>query len=354
LASEQCGDECRDAKGDRPLWLWLHDWLLDTWYGGSRRGRWLLPAAWLFAGIAGLRRTLYRAGPFRPYRSPRPVVVVGNITAGGTGKTPFVAWLAGELARRGLHPGIASRGYGGTEGPARLLTDADSAATSGDEPFLLRRRLGMPVAIGSRRREAVRLLERHCDLILCDDGLQHHALARDVEIAVVDGSRGVGNGRLLPAGPLREPASRLAAVDAVVVNGEGFDWPSAIRMRLEPVALVPIAGGAHRPLADFEGSRVRAIAAIGNPERFFALLRGHGLVVSGQAFRDHAVIAPTDVAVPAGTPIVMTEKDAVKCTNDEWRDAWYLEIAAQVEGDAARRLVDRIAALAVARRDANE
>jgi tetraacyldisaccharide 4'-kinase len=327
----------------------LHDWFLETWYGAGRRGRWLLPAAWLFGVAVRIRRALYCRGWLRRYRSRRPVVVVGNLTVGGTGKTPFVIWLAQELGSRGLRVGIAMRGYGGGGGPARLLSGGDTAETSGDEPCLVRRRLRRPVAIGPRRPDAVRVLEPDCDVIVCDDGLQHYALARDVEVAVVDGDRGFGNGRLLPAGPMREPAARLATVDAVVVNGEGFDRPEAIRMRLEPTSLVALADGTRRPLAEFASRRVLAVAAIGNPRRFFELLRRQGLDVIERALPDHAVPDPAIVRSAPGIPVLMTEKDAVKCAGGAWPDAWYLEVEARVEGAAA--LVERIASLAAARRE---
>src|SRR5262245_24579460 len=190
----------------------LHDWLVTTWYGGTGRGRWLLPLAWLFAGLATLRRSLYAHGLFARYRSQRLIVVVGNLTVGGAGKTPFVIWLAGELARRGLAVGVAMRGYKRSRGPARRLTSVDSASDAGDEALMIRRRLSVPVAVAARRADAVRLLEDDCNVIVCDDGLQHYALARDVEIAVVDGMRGFGNGRRLTAGPLREPVERLREV----------------------------------------------------------------------------------------------------------------------------------------------
>jgi len=177
----------------------LHDWFIATWYGGSGRGRFLLPAAWLYAGAVALRRWLYRHKCLASHRIRRPVVVVGNLTVGGTGKTPFVIWLVEALAQRGLKAGVAMRGYGGARGAARLLGSSDTAATAGDEAVLLRRRLAVPIAIGARRADAARLLEGDCDIVVCDDGLQHYALARDIEIVVVDGERGFGNGRLLPA-----------------------------------------------------------------------------------------------------------------------------------------------------------
>jgi tetraacyldisaccharide 4'-kinase len=320
----------------------LHDWLLATWYGGTRRNLWLLPLAWIFAALAGLRRLLYRRGILARYRSPRLVVVVGNLTVGGTGKTPFVIWLAGELARQQQRVGVAMRGYGGGGGTARRLTDADSAAAAGDEALLIRRRVSVPVAIAARRAEAVKLLEPDCDVILCDDGLQHYALERDVEIVVVDGMRGFGNCRLLPAGPLREPASRLDAVDAVVVNGAGFDRPGAIRMQLEPVAVVSFRDGLRRPLSDYAGREVVAAAAIGNPERFFAMLRAHGLVVETRTLPDHARFTPALAGAGQGKPVLLTEKDAVKCGGVGWSDAGYVEVTPVVDADAAAALVATI------------
>jgi len=323
----------------------MQSWLLETWYGGGRRGWWLLPFAWLFAALAGLRRFAYRCGLLSRYRSRRPVVVVGNLTVGGTGKTPLVIWLAGELAARGLRVGIASRGYRAAEGRARLVTAADDASTVGDEPLLLNRRLRMPVAIATRRADAVRLLEPDCDLILSDDGLQHHALARDLEIAVIDGARGLGNGLRLPAGPLREPRSRLDRVDAVVVNGAGFTWPGAIQMNLVPAAAVALASGERRPLAAFAGRRIRAVAGIGNPGRFFGMLREHGLALDEHPLPDHARIPRGLLADDAGRDLLMTEKDAVKCPDRGLRHAWYVEVDARIESAAAAGLLARIAGL---------
>jgi tetraacyldisaccharide 4'-kinase len=324
----------------------LHDWLIATWYGGSGRGRFLLPAAWLYTGIVSLRRSLYRWGWLASNRIRRPVVVVGNLTVGGTGKTPFVMWLVEALAQRGLKAGVAMRGYGGARGEARLLGSADTAATAGDEAVMLRRRLAVPVAIGARRTDAARLLERECDVVVCDDGLQHYALARDIEIAVVDGERGFGNGRLLPAGPLREPVSRLDSVDAVVVNGAGHVRPAAIRMRLEPVAVVALRDGARVALSAFAGRRAIAAAAIGNPGRFFALLRANGIEVDERTFPDHAHMTPAALGPRHGRPILMTEKDAVKCTEAGWEDAWYVVAEARVDEQGGSRLIERIQTLA--------
>jgi tetraacyldisaccharide 4'-kinase len=325
----------------------LHDWLVSTWYGGTRRGWWLLPAAWLFAAIAGIRRALYAMGWFSSYRSRRLVVVVGNLTVGGAGKTPFVIWLAGELARRGVEVGIAMRGYKGADRTARRLGDADSAAAAGDEALMIRRRLPVPVAIARHRADAVRLLEDDCDVIVCDDGLQHYALARDIEIVVVDGMRGFGNGRLLPAGPLREPVSRLEGVDAVVINGPGYERAGAIRMRFEPTAVVSFRDGSRRPLSEFMGREVVAAAAIGNPERFFTMLREHGVRVETRTLPDHARFTPALAGAGRGKPVLLTEKDAVKCNGVGWSEAAYVEVAPVVDESSAAALLDEIARRAV-------
>ena len=306
----------------------LHDWVVTTWYGGTRRGRWLLPLAWLFAGVSGLRRALYERGLLGRYRSSRLVVIVGNLTAGGTGKTPFVIWLAGELAGRGLRVGVAMRGYKGAKGSARRLTDVDSASDAGDEAMMIRRRLAVPVAVAPRRADAVRLLEADCDVILCDDGLQHYALARDIEIEVIDGRRRYGNAEFLPAGPMREPVERAQRCDFRVVNlggasapahgGAGFgEWP----MRLHADMATPLTGGRARPLASFAGQRVHAVAGIGDPDRFFAMLRGLGIAVVPHAFDDHHRYQASDFEFGSRLPVLMTEKDAVKCSalaNDDF------------------------------------
>ncbi len=289
----------------------------------------------------------YQNGLLRRYRSRRPVVVVGNLTVGGTGKTPFVIWLAAELAARGLRIGIASRGYRAAGRPARRLIAAtdDASHRRATSPCCCSVASGMPVAIAKRRADAVRLLEPDCDLILCDDGLQHYALERDLEIAVIDGARGLGNGRRLPAGPLRESRARLGEVDVVVVNGAGFTWPGAIRMKLVPAAVVALADGERRPLAAFAGRRVRAIAAIGNPARFFAMLRECGLALDVHPLPDHAVIPRELLAGDAGQELLMTEKDAVKCPGRGMPHAWYVEVDARVDGAAAAALLARIAGL---------
>jgi tetraacyldisaccharide 4'-kinase len=317
----------------------LHQWLLATWYGATRRGALLLPLAWLFALLAWLRRGLYRRGLLSAYRSTRPVIVVGNVTVGGTGKTPLVIWLTGRLTGDGRRVGVVSRGYGRRETVARRVRAGDAAADVGDEPLLIARRTGAAVAVGADRAAAVRLLEGDCDLILCDDGLQHYALERDAEVAVVDGARGLGNGWLLPAGPLRESPSRLAAADAIVVNGAGFGMTGSLRMEVEPTRFVGVASGEGRDLADFRGRRAHAVAAIGNPGRFFGMLGRLGIDVDPHPLPDHATPGERQLRFADGAAVLMTEKDAVKCRQVAGPEHWYLEVAAVLsDGDAARLL----------------
>ncbi|MBM3368693.1 MAG: tetraacyldisaccharide 4'-kinase, partial [Betaproteobacteria bacterium] len=247
---------------------------VEHWYRPSAL-RWLLwPASLLYGAIAAARRLLYRLRLLPRHRVGVPVIVVGNLVAGGSGKTPLVLWLAAFMKQNGRRPGIVSRGYGGAMaakgGAPREATIASDPAEVGDEPMLLARRSGCPVWVAPERIAACRALRAQhpdCDLIILDDGLQHYALARDVEICVVDG-RGFGNGMLLPAGPLREPASRLASVDAVVSHGAAL---KGFSMKLKGAELVRIADASDRRVAaDFKGQRVHAVAGIGDPNRFFA------------------------------------------------------------------------------------
>ncbi len=325
--------------------------LSRCWYGRCpARYRLLLvllqPLALVFRVLAGLRRLLYRHGPLKRARLPVPVVVVGNITAGGSGKTPLTLALIDWLRRAGYSPGVISRGYGGNaKTPMPVRADSDPAL-AGDEPVLIARRAGCPVWIGRARAEAGRrLLECHpeVDVILADDGLQHYALARDVELAVVDGERGFGNGRLLPAGPLREPVSRLRSVDAVIVNGAGrtdtYPVP-AFSMRLAAGRCVNLADPARWDAIErFRGETIHAVAGIGHPERFFAGLEAMGLRIERHAFPDHHAFRADDL--PAGT-VLMTEKDAVKCAAFPRADTWFLAVDAEVEGGLQTLLLNAL------------
>lgn len=296
----------------------------------------LLPVAALFAALAFMRRKLYNFGLLKSTRLPVPVLIVGNITAGGTGKTPLVAFLAKKLAERGYAPGIVSRGYGGRAACAMAVGASSSPEIVGDEPILLAK-CGFPVWVGRKRAEAGReLLAMHpeCDILICDDGLQHYALDRDFEIAVLDGKIGLGNGLPLPAGPLREPPSRLKRVDAIVVNGGGFGFESSVPMfdmrlcgdRFVNVDHPENSAGAE----DFSGKRIHALAGIGNPQRFFDHLAGLGLQFDPHPFPDHHPFRKSDLGFDACDIILMTEKDAIKCIGFAPGKCWFLQVNAEI------------------------
>jgi tetraacyldisaccharide 4'-kinase len=302
----------------------------------------LLPVGFVFFGLAGLRRFGYRLGLLKATRLPVPVIVVGNITAGGAGKTPLVLLLVGELLRRGRHPGVISRGYGGSAAGVREVVPDSLAIDVGDEPLLIRRRTGCPVFVGRDRVAAGRsLLAAHpeCDVILADDGLQHYRLARDVEIAVVD-RRGLWNGWPMPAGPLREPMSRLNAVDAVVANG----WNGAARFRMtlagERFELLAKVSRRGTP-SDFAGKRLHAVAGIGEPQRFFDHLGALGLNFERHPFPDHHAYVADDLAFD-GDAIVTTEKDAVKFGALAKLPVWVLPVTATVAPDLAQFVLEKI------------
>ena len=272
------------------------------------------------------------------------MVVVGNITAGGTGKTPLVVWLAGQIREAGLEPGIVSRGYGGRNRmPRRVQADSDPRE-AGDESVLLARRCACPVAVGADRVAAGRLLEADADVILADDGLQHYALGRALEIAVLDAARGLGNGLCLPAGPLREPPGRLAQVDLVVENVTGGEATrhGGLAMSLSAGDAVGVSSGECRPLEAFRGESVHALAGIGNPKRFFRQLEGFGLRLVEHPLADHARLTPRDIEFPDGLPVLMTEKDAVKCLGFASARHWYVPVDAgfsAADAAALRRAV---------------
>lgn len=326
------------------------DDLQKFWYGAHVPPWWTRPPAALYGGVTAVRRAMYRRGWLRTARLPVPVVVVGNIVAGGAGKTPLTIALVQALRARGCKPGVASRGYGGSARMPMLLDAQPDPALVGDEPALIRQRTGAPVAIGAKRAEAARLLlPESVDVIIADDGLQHHALARDVEICVVDGVRRFGNGRLLPAGPLREPMSRLRDVDFVVCNG-GVSHTGEVSMRLvlaDAVALgVP---GTVRPLAAFSGQRVHAVAGIGHPQRFFEALRAFGIEVVEHAFPDHHRYAADDLKFDDGLPVLMTEKDAVKCRGFAGNTWWAVPVSAELPSGFVDDLIARLRARSPAR-----
>lgn len=299
----------------------------------------LLPLSLLFAAVAAVRRLSYRTGVLRARHFSVPVVVVGNITVGGTGKTPLVTWLAGFLRSHGWRPGIVSRGYGGTarHWPQQVRADSDPASV-GDEAVMLAAFTACPMCVGPDRPAAVRELLAHTDvnIIISDDGMQHYALARDLEIAVIDGERRLGNGFLLPAGPLREPKSRLRSVDLVVVNGQGR--AGEFSMKLFQPSVRPLAGGQEVGISEFAGVAVNAVAGIGNPQRFYDLLARHGVEVKPRPFRDHHLFEAKDLCFDDGLPVLMTEKDAVKCRRLPCRNCWVVHVNAQPDASFVQRL----------------
>ena len=314
---------------------------LEThWYRDDAVSRALLPLSWLFGLLAGLRRLGYRSGLLGVYRLRVPVIVVGNITVGGSGKTPLAAWLAGWLRRQGWRPGLISRGYGGqaTRWPQQVRPDSDPVMV-GDEAVLLARHCACPMAVGPDRIETARsLLEASdCDILISDDGLQHYALGRDIEIAVVDGERRLGNGRLLPAGPLREGAGRLARTDLVVANGRPGRHEFGMTLRGD--TLVGLDSVRPRAaLAEWRGRQVHAVAGIGHPQRFFRQLAVAGLDVIEHPFPDHHAFVAADLDFGDGLPVLMTEKDAVKCERLGLKNAWYLPVRAEPDENLAHRL----------------
>ncbi|MDR0563860.1 MAG: tetraacyldisaccharide 4'-kinase [Azoarcus sp.] len=325
-------------------------WRRRTWHAVS-----LLPASALFSGLAALRRQLYRSGVLRRERLPVPVIVVGNIAVGGSGKTPAVLWLVEELRKNGRHPGIVSRGYGGQaeRGSESHLVKPDSAPDfCGDEPVLLARTAGCPVAIGRNRPAAARtLLAAHpeCDVIVSDDGMQHYRLDRTAEIAVVD-EAALGNLLLLPSGPLREPLARLSRVDLILAHGE-----LSPRLRRAagtvPIAAMRLAGKRFRSLAHpgetcgaeaFAGKRVHALAGIGQPQRFFNQLAAMGLDVVPHPFLDHHRYTASDLNFAPGEPKLMTSKDAVKCASFAPPDVWELPVRAIIDAGAIAPILEKL------------
>ena len=313
-------------------------WLNKFWYGGVSPPWWMMPLSLVYAAISGIRRFAYSRHLARSTRLPCPVVVVGNLSVGGTGKTPLVCWLAGQLIELGFRPGVVSRGYGGSSRAARLVQAADDSNKVGDEAILLARRSRVSVATGRNRPAAAQLLiNAGCDIIISDDGLQHYALQRDCEIIVIDGDRRFGNGRLLPAGPLRETPARLERADAIVINGGDAENDGAMRMRLLATSAIAMKYGTSKPLREFSGQPVHAIAAIGNPQRFFTMLRAVGISVVEHALPDHAKLGIDDISFPDDLPVLMTEKDAVKCRDIAGPHHWYVPVSvAFAAGDAEK------------------
>lgn len=330
----------------------MYTWLHRIWYEGGSLYWVLLPLSGIYWLLISTRRALYRLGLFRRYRADVPVVVVGNITAGGTGKTPVTIWLTRELRDRGFVPGVVSRGYGGSRSGTSMRVDAASdPEVVGDEPVLIARRTGCPVVVDAdRTRAAEMLVAEGVNVIIADDGLQHYRLDRTYEICVIDGARGLGNRRLLPAGPLRETIDRLCDVDQVLINGslEGDSSAlttveqNAIEFKLVATEVARLNGSLTRPIERFSDTTVHAVAAIGNPRRFFDMLRAHGMQVIEHAFRDHARLKRDDLEYGDGFEVLMTEKDAVKidaATSDKY---WTVPVELVIEPVVAGPWIEQV------------
>ncbi|HEY4215338.1 MAG TPA: tetraacyldisaccharide 4'-kinase [Steroidobacteraceae bacterium] len=329
--------------------------LLERWYDASAQPGWLWRAlAAIYRGAIALRTLAYRLHWAPAHRLAKPVVIVGNLTVGGTGKTPLVVWLAQKLQARGLRVGIVSRGYGRTYDTPHLVELDSNWQEVGDEPLLLRRRTGCATMVGRDRVAAAEALIAYgVDVILADDGLQHLRLARDCEIVVVDGSRGFGNGRVLPAGPLREPPERALRVDLVVLNGppehSSLNIPghpyagTGLLMSMASEGARRVDGaGEPRSLDTFRGQRVHAVAGIGNPDRFFRALRAQGIEVIEHPFADHHPFVGPDLSFGDSAPVLMTEKDAVKCREFADPRLWYVPVSARFGEAHERLLLDRV------------
>lgn len=317
----------------------MERWFLRLWYEQTSPPVWLLPLSWLFAAAIALRRRLYAAGWLHSQRLPVPVLVVGNLTVGGTGKTPLTIALVQALRQDGWRPGIICRGYGAGTQAVHPVVPGDDPAEAGDEAVLMASRCAVPVWVGRDRCAAGRaLLRAHPDvnLLVSDDGLQHLALGRTMEIAVVDGERLFGNGALLPAGPLREPCARLETVDAVVTNGARQAPLSRtvpqFAMTLRPMGWVPLRGGeGTQNVGHFAGRVAHAVAGIGHPQRFFRLLEALGVRAIPHVFPDHHPFLRDELRFEPSAPLLMTEKDGIKCRKFALADSWMLPVEADMD-----------------------
>lgn len=308
----------------------LSGFIHKLWYENHKLMLVLLPFSWLYGLFMKLRHTAYTLGVLPKRSVDVPVIVVGNITVGGTGKTPLIIWLCNYLKAQGHHPGVISRGYGGRTArrPQQVRPDSHPAMV-GDEPVLIAQRTRCPVAVSANRYLAAKELLEHtdCDVLLCDDGLQHLSMGRDLEIAVIDGDRRFGNGHCLPAGPLREPVSRLGTVDMVV--SKGMAGRNEFLMQYAYGKLLSLDGRKTADIKSFSSSSVHAVSGIGNPDRFYGWLRSHNIKVLRHEFPDHHPFVEQDLRFYDDLPVIMTEKDAVKCRGFNLYNCWYVPIDAE-------------------------
>ena len=316
--------------------------LHNIWYNNTGMTVILRPLAWLYCAIVFVRRLLYKLHIIKSSKLEVPVIVIGNLTVGGTGKTPVVIHVANLLKRSGYSPGIISRGYGGKAKtwPQQVRPDCDPVMV-GDEAILIARRTGCPMAVGPDRAATGAMLQKYsnCDIIISDDGLQHYALNRDVEVVVIDGQRRFGNGFCLPAGPLREPVSRKEKVDFVITNG--IAGSNEYSMEYRGNIAINLADESRRiKLEEFSDGLVHVVAGVGNPERFFEQMRNKGINVAEHAFSDHHPFTIDELNFGDDLPILMTEKDAVKCYRFPSENMWYLPIEVYMDNDFDMQLLN--------------
>ena len=327
----------------------MENWFQKQW---ERLTLWhiiLIPLSWFFGSVVWLRKSFYQSGWLESYRFPVPVIIVGNITVGGTGKTPFVIWLATQLKQQGYSPGIICRGYGGSTSLVQEVFAQSNPTESGDEPVLIAKRTQCPVFVGANRVAAGQLLLKthpQCNIILSDDGLQHYRLQRDFEIALMNSEDAFGNGHLLPAGPLREKKARLQMVDAIVESGSSQvnqkNMPPIFYMQLSGEIFSRINEAEHKPSSFFADKKLVAIAGIGKPARFFKQLRMLGLMFEQYTFPDHHTFTAQDLVRFRDKTLLMTEKDAVKCLAFDNENAWYLPVEAKITSKTNQSLIELI------------
>jgi tetraacyldisaccharide 4'-kinase len=324
----------------------IQNFIESIWYQPKGLAAYLLsPFSYVFIFIASIRKQLYKGNIIKSNAFNVPIIIVGNITVGGSGKTPLVIALANFFKSSGFNVGIVSRGYGAAFDGAKLLDDNSKAPEVGDEPLLIFQKAQVPVAVSKNRPLAVEKLikEKKCNLIISDDGLQHYALQRDIEIAVIDGSRQLGNGFCLPAGPLREPASRLNSVDYIIENNSTKPASTKyIQMRILPDCFINLATNEKAALESFKGKTVHAYTGLGNPSKFFALLKSLGIEVKEHAFPDHYLFKEKDFLLDNQVIIMMTEKDAVKCKLFANEQFWCLPISAEIDGNFCSNLLQKV------------
>tara|TARA_B100000953_G_scaffold47881_2_gene36498 strand:- start:1598 stop:2602 length:1005 start_codon:yes stop_codon:yes gene_type:complete len=312
--------------------FFLETLIEKVWYSKNIFSLLLSPLSLIYISIIYLRYTLYQLGLISITKINVPTIVIGNIVAGGTGKTPLVIWLAKHFKDKGFLPGIVSRGYGGTYlSNIELVKPTSNPLLVGDEPVIIARNTNCPVVVAKKRAKGAKeLVEKYnCNIILCDDGMQHYSLARDIEIAVIDGQRRFGNNYCFPAGPLREPKSRIFKADLIVSKYNARTCEHKMDYTYHQlVSLNELSKTI--PISDLHGMTVHAIAGINNPDHFFSYLRSHKLELIIHKFPDHYSYTEDDVKFDDNFPVVMTEKDAVKCLNYSSDKHWYIPISAEL------------------------